>query len=102
MPARHRMAASSLGESGASASSPGDSSNDDHPYMAGQPRRLGAAPMSRLVPSLDAHRNLKATMTACSWQAGWRSLLLRAYVDPPEVDGITTAATADQLIVLVT
>jgi AraC family transcriptional regulator len=41
-------------------------------------------------------------MTACSWSVGWRSLLLRAYIDPPLVDEFTTAATADQLIVLVT
>lgn len=58
--------------------------------------------MMDLVPSLNAHRYLKATMTACSWQAGWRSLLLRAYVDPPSVEELTTAPTADQLIVLVT
>ena len=58
--------------------------------------------MANLIPSLNAHRNLKAKMTACSWKAGWRSLLLRAYVDPPEVDQLTTVPTADQLIVLVT
>jgi AraC family transcriptional regulator len=58
--------------------------------------------MASLVPSLDAHRYLKATMTACSWQAGWRSLLLRAYVDPPEVEELRTPPTADQLVVLVT
>lgn len=58
--------------------------------------------MANLIPSLNAHRYLKATMTACSWKAGWRSLLLRAYVDPPEVEELTTVPTADQLIVLVT
>jgi AraC family transcriptional regulator len=58
--------------------------------------------MTSLVPSWNAHRYLKATMTACSLQAGWRSLLLRAYVDPPVVDDLKTAPTADQLIVLVT
>jgi AraC family transcriptional regulator len=54
------------------------------------------------IQSLNAYRYLKATMTACSWQAGWRSLLLRAYVDPPAVEELTTPPTADQLIVLVT
>src|SRR6266851_4135705 len=58
--------------------------------------------MTSLISSLDAHRYLKATMTACSWEAGWRSLLLRAYVDPPEVEELTTRSTADHLIVLVT
>jgi hypothetical protein len=41
-------------------------------------------------------------MSVCSWDAGWRSLLLRAYVDPPTVDEFTTAPTADHLIVLTT
>ncbi len=41
-------------------------------------------------------------MTACSWQAGWRSLLLRAYTDPEQVEEFTIPATADPLIVLVT
>jgi AraC family transcriptional regulator len=58
--------------------------------------------MTSLVPRLNACRYLRATMTACSWQAGWRSILLRAYVDPPDVEELTTAPTADQLIVLVT
>jgi AraC family transcriptional regulator len=41
-------------------------------------------------------------MTACSWNAGWRSLLLRAYDDPPAVEEFSTPPTADHLIVLVT
>ncbi len=41
-------------------------------------------------------------MTFCSWKVGWRSLLVRAYDDPPEVDEFKTAATNDQCIVLVT
>jgi AraC family transcriptional regulator len=57
--------------------------------------------MSELISSLDAHRYLRATMTASSSQAGWRSLLLRAYDDPPEAE-FTTPATTDHLIVLVT
>lgn len=58
--------------------------------------------MTRLISSLDAHRYLKATMTASSTNAGWRSLLLRAYVDPPTVEELVTRPTADHLIVLVT
>jgi AraC family transcriptional regulator len=58
--------------------------------------------MPGVVSSLDAYKYLRATMTACSWKAGWRSVLLRAYTDPPVVEEFTTAATADQLIVLVT
>src|SRR5262245_61385592 len=60
------------------------------------------SPVPHLAPSLNAHRQLKATMTACSWEAGWRALLRRAYVDPPAVEEVTTAPTADHLIVLVT
>lgn len=41
-------------------------------------------------------------MTACSWDAGWRSLLLRAYNEPITVNEFITPATADHLIVLVT
>lgn len=52
--------------------------------------------------SLHAHESLSGTQTSCSWVAGWRSLLLRGYVDLPEVEEITTAETSDHLIVLVT
>jgi AraC family transcriptional regulator len=55
-----------------------------------------------LVPSLEAHRWLKASMQLCSWNAGWRSLLLRGYEDKPAVEEFTTAVTPDQLFVLVT
>lgn len=55
-----------------------------------------------LIDSLQASRFLKASMQDCSWKAGWRSLLLRSYVDAPVVDELRTPATADQLIVLVT
>jgi AraC family transcriptional regulator len=58
--------------------------------------------MTLSIDSLTAHQHLKASMTACSWSAGWRSLLLRAYVDPPVVDELRTPPTADHLIVLVT
>lgn len=52
--------------------------------------------------SLHAHKSLSGTQTSCSWTAGWRSLLLRGYVDPPEVEEMTTTETPDHLIVLVT
>jgi AraC family transcriptional regulator len=52
--------------------------------------------------SMHAHRHLRGAMMFCSWQAGWRTLLLRAYDDPPQVSELTTSATLDQLIVLVT
>jgi len=39
-------------------------------------------------------------MQVCSWDAGWRSLLLREYRDPPSTEEFTTAATPDQLLVL--
>lgn len=52
--------------------------------------------------SLHAHESLCGAQTSCSWIAGWRSLLLRGYVDPPEVEDVTTTETSDHLIVLVT
>jgi AraC family transcriptional regulator len=58
--------------------------------------------MSRLISSTEAHQYLKARLTACSRESGWTSLLLRGYTDPPEVQEVRTAATGDQLVVLVT
>ena len=55
-----------------------------------------------MISSLEAYRYLRATMTECSQKAGWRSLLLRAYDDPPVVEPFTTPPTKDHLIVLVT
>lgn len=52
--------------------------------------------------SIDAHTALPGTMTFCSRRGGWRSLLLRAYEEPPSAEQFTTAPTDDQLIVLVT
>lgn len=52
--------------------------------------------------SLQAHESLCGTQLSCSWIAGWRSLLLRSYVDPLEVEDLTTTETPDHLIVLVT
>lgn len=58
--------------------------------------------MTTMISSLDAHRYLRAKMTECSWRAGWRSLLMRAYEDPPQAEEFVTPATRDHLIVLVT
>ena len=55
-----------------------------------------------MIASLDAHTYLRARMSACSFKAGWRALLLRAYDDPPDAEALTTPATEDHLIVLVT
>jgi len=58
--------------------------------------------LTTVISSLDAHRYLRAKMTECSWRAGWRSLLMRAYEDPPQAEQFVTPATRDHLIVLVT
>jgi AraC family transcriptional regulator len=55
-----------------------------------------------MISSTEAYRYLRATMTECSQKAGWRSLLLRAYEDPPVVERFTTPPTQDHLIVLMT
>lgn len=58
--------------------------------------------MARPSTSLDADQHLKAKRTACSLDASWHSLLLRAYDDPPRVEEFKTPAVPDHLIVLVT
>jgi AraC family transcriptional regulator len=55
-----------------------------------------------MTPSLDAHRYLKASMRLSSWEAGWRSVLLREFLDEPSAAEFTTAATADYFLSLVT
>jgi len=55
-----------------------------------------------MIPSLQAHRHLPASLEACSWESGWRSVLLRQYLDRPSQDEFTTASTPDHLFVLVT
>jgi AraC family transcriptional regulator len=55
-----------------------------------------------MIPSLDAHRHLPAALEACSWKSGWRSLLLRQYLDQPSQEEFSTAPTPDHLFVLVT
>jgi AraC family transcriptional regulator len=54
-----------------------------------------------LTASLDAHTKLRAARHLCSWTYGWRSVLLREYVDQPVQERFTTAATPDPLFVLV-
>jgi AraC family transcriptional regulator len=56
----------------------------------------------KLVPSAQADEQLQVSLTACSLRAGWRSVLLRAYRDPPPAGEFTTLPTADHQIVLVT
>ena len=58
--------------------------------------------MTTIIPSLDLHRFQPGRLVSCSWQRGWRSLLLRGYEEPPVVEEFVTPATADQLVVLVT
>jgi len=62
----------------------------------------GAVAIANITSSLSLQSYLPGTVTACSWQAGWRSLLLRAYQNPARVDEFSAPATADHLIVLVT
>ena len=63
--------------------------------------------MSRLpsaslrLPSLQAADHLPGQLASCSWQAGWRSLLLREYAEPAVSGPFTTLPCEDQLIVLV-
>lgn len=47
-------------------------------------------------------QNFCGTRLVCSWDAGWRSLLLRGYSGQPEAEEVTTLETPDHLIVLVT
>jgi AraC family transcriptional regulator len=54
-----------------------------------------------MISSFDANKYVLGEMTACSWQAGWRSLLIRAYEHPREAEFATPAAR-DHWIVLVT
>jgi hypothetical protein len=58
--------------------------------------------LETIISSLDARKHLRATMTACSWRAGWCSLLIRAHEDPAEAEEFVAPATRDHLIVLIT
>lgn len=50
----------------------------------------------------EAKKHLPGTMTMCSNDAGWTSVLLREYEDPLQTEEFVTPATDDHLIVLVT
>lgn len=52
--------------------------------------------------SLGASAALLGRMSLCSWELGWRSLLLRRYDEPQEVEHLVTAPTDDHLLVMVT
>lgn len=52
--------------------------------------------------SLDAVTAAGAQRTFCSWQVGWRNVLLREYEDPLYIDEYLTTPSPDQKIVLVT
>jgi AraC family transcriptional regulator len=55
-----------------------------------------------LSVSSKSSAHLPGKLTGCSLEAGWRSLLLRTYSEPPSVEEFTTPATPDHLLVLVT
>jgi AraC family transcriptional regulator len=50
--------------------------------------------------SLAAERHLPSRRLDSSDALGWRSVLVRAYADPDEADGFTTAPTPDLLVVI--
>ncbi|SFB43067.1 AraC family transcriptional regulator [Rhizobium sp. NFR07] len=56
-------------------------------------------PLSHVA--LNAHNDLPGAMKECSLRAGWRSLLLRRYEEPPAAEEFTTRPTTEHLIVLV-
>jgi AraC family transcriptional regulator len=58
--------------------------------------------MAISVQSLGASAALHGRMSLCSWDLGWRDLLLRSYEEPAEVEELATAPTSDHLMVLVT
>lgn len=53
------------------------------------------------IPGLMASPHLPGSLASCSWQAGWRSLLLRGYAEPAASDMFRTPACRDHLVVLV-
>jgi len=52
--------------------------------------------------SVAVGKTLPDRMTSCSLTAGWTSLLVRTFESPPSVEPFETAASPDQLVVLVT
>lgn len=52
------------------------------------------------VESLNAISRLPGSLLFCSWEQGWRSLLLREFQEPACVEEFLPSATPDQLVVL--
>lgn len=57
--------------------------------------------MPAAIPGLMAATHLPGSLASCSWQAGWRSLLLREYAEPAASGMFRTPACRDHLVVLV-
>jgi AraC family transcriptional regulator len=55
-----------------------------------------------MIESADLHKYLPSTVEMCSSQVGWRSLLLRQYLDETEAEEFEIPPVPDQTIVLVT
>lgn len=55
-----------------------------------------------MFQSLDVDQRAHADLTLCSWERGWRSLLLRRFTGHAEVEEAAIAPVAEQTIVLVT
>jgi AraC family transcriptional regulator len=68
------------------------------PVLASAREPAQRAPQGISPASLAAGDSLPATRFADSAELGWRHVLARAYVDPPETDGFTTMPTDDLLI----
>ncbi|MFC6083959.1 helix-turn-helix domain-containing protein [Sphaerisporangium aureirubrum] len=62
-------------------------------------RRRAEVPFARSMP---AELSLPAERLLCSGGLGWRTMLARAYADPPRAEQFTTAHSCDLLVVLVT
>src|SRR5258707_15236795 len=57
----------------------------------------GEIVVAQFIPSLEAHKYLRAKVTACSWDPGWLSIMLRAYDDQPQAHEFITQVTLDNL-----
>lgn len=67
--------------------------------MSGPPGEPNERSPEGISPaSLAAGESLPASRFADSAELGWRGVLARAYVDPPQTDGFTTTPTDDLLI----
>jgi AraC family transcriptional regulator len=67
--------------------------------MSGPPEEPSErSPEGISLASLAAGESLPAARFADSAELGWRGVMARAYVDPPETDGFTTMPTDDLLV----